>query len=58
MLKLNATAAEVWMGIEKGLSESDICDMICEKYEVEPSVAIVDVKKTVEELLRHGFAEE
>lgn len=58
MLKLNATAAEVWQGIEKGLSESQICDVLCEKYDVEPSVAICDVKKTVEELLSHGFAEE
>ena len=58
MLKLNATAAEVWQGIEKGLAESEIAELLCEKYEVDASTALLDVKKTVSELKAHGFAEE
>ena len=55
MIKLNPTAAEVWKGIDKGLSVSEICDAICEEYDVERSVAEADVNKVVEELVSNGF---
>ena len=55
MIKLNDTAAAVWKGIEKGLSASEICDAICEEYDVERSVALADVEKVVFELTKNGF---
>ena len=58
MIKLNDTAAAVWKGIEKGLSTSDICDAICEEYDVERSVALADVEKVVSELTENGFITE
>lgn len=57
MVKLNSTAADIWQGIERGLSESEICSAICEKYEVEESVASADVSRTIEMLEKHGFLE-
>lgn len=55
MIKLNETAAEVWKGIDKGLSASEICDALCEEYEVERSVVEKDVEKVVAELVANGF---
>lgn len=55
MIKLNDTAASVWKGIEKGLSAPEICDAICEEYDVERSVALADVEKVVSELVKNGF---
>lgn len=58
MIKLNATAAEVWKGIEKGLSADEICDGICEEYEVEREIALRDVEKVIGELVANGFVTE
>lgn len=55
MIKLNETAAEVWKGIDKGLSKLEICDAICEEYEVERDVVERDVEKVVGELVANGF---
>ena len=58
MIKLNGTAAEVWKGIEKGLSVSEICDAICAEYDVEREVALSDVEKVICELTENGFIAE
>ncbi len=57
MLKLNSTAADVWQGIEKGLSESEICDCMYEKYDIERHQLEKDVANTIKSLIDQGFAE-
>lgn len=57
MIKLNATAADIWQYIEKGLSESEICDALYEKYDVDRERVTADVKRTLELLQSQGLIE-
>ena len=57
MISLNSTALQIWNGIERGLSEQEICDEICEKYEVSREKAADDVKKILNTLMAHGVIE-
>ena len=57
MVQLNSTAADIWELIEKGCSELEICDAICEKFEVSREVAEQDVKKTLDMLSAQGIIE-
>ena len=58
MLKLNSTAADVWQGIEKGLGESEICDLLLEKYDVDRESLEKDVAPAIQSLKEQGFVEE
>lgn len=58
MLKLNSTAADVWQGIDKGLSESEICDLLTEKYEADREIIEKDVANSIKNLKEQGFIEE
>ena len=57
MISLNSTALQIWNGIERGLSEQEICDELCEKYEVSREKAADDVKKILDTLMAHGVIE-
>ena len=57
MIKLNATAADIWQYIEKGLSESEICDALYEKYDVDREKLTEDVKRTIKLLESRGLIE-
>lgn len=57
MIKLNSTAADIWQYIEKGLSESEICDALYEKYDVDRERLAADVRRTLELLQSQGLVE-
>ena len=57
MVKLNATAADVWKCIEVGFSKGEICDMLFSKYEVEREKLESDVDNIINDLAEQGFVE-
>lgn len=57
MVKLNATAADIWKCIESGFSKSEICDMLFSKYEVEREKLESDVDNIIKDLEDQGFLE-
>jgi hypothetical protein len=57
MLKLNSTAADVWLGIDRGLSKSEICDFLMEKYEIDRETLEKDVDNSIKSLIEQGFVE-
>lgn len=57
MIKLNATAADVWQLLENGCSEEQICDTMLEKYDVERERLAFDVKAILSQFDKHGFLE-
>ena len=57
MVKLNSTAADIWKCIESGFSESEICDMMIAKYEVEREKLEGDVSAIIKNLEEQGFIE-
>ncbi len=50
MVKLNETAAFIWKKISEGLNEAEIVAEIVKVYEVEESIAKVDLRKIIENL--------
>lgn len=58
MIKLNGTAKDIWEGIEKGLDECGICEMLCRKYEVSRDKADSDVRQMIDTLRRNGVIED
>ncbi len=48
MIKLNSTGKDIWEGLEKGLTEEEIVEILVEKYDVQNS----DVKNDVQEFLK------
>ncbi len=57
MVTLNESAANIWKLIEKGFSESEICDAMFETYEVDRTTLEADVKKTIKSFADQGFIE-
>ena len=57
MVKLNSTAADIWKCIETGFSQSEICDMLFAKYEVEREKLESDVDNIIKNLVEQGFVE-
>jgi len=57
MIKLNATAADVWQLLENGCSEEQICDSMLEKYNVERERLASDVKAILSQFAHQGFLE-
>ena len=57
MIKLNATAADVWSYLESGYSEEQICDAMLEKYDVERDRLVADVKAILSRFAEQGFVE-
>ncbi len=48
--RLNATAAAIVRGVERGLGTSEIAGELCAGYEVTPEVADAEVARLMEEL--------
>lgn len=57
MVKLNATAADIWKCIESGFTQKEICDMLFEKYDVEREKLEGDVDGIIRNLDAQGFLE-
>ena len=55
--RLNATAACVWKGLERGLDRQGLVDELCANFEVEPGPAAEELDRLLEELrARHLVA--
>lgn len=57
MIKLNATAADIWSCILQGLDENGIYDFLFDKYEVDGEVLRADIKATLQNLEVNGLLE-
>ncbi len=57
MIKLNATAADVWTFLEQGYGEEQICDAMLEKYDVERSRLASDIRTILSQFAEQGFLE-
>ncbi|HKP74842.1 MAG TPA: PqqD family protein [Longimicrobiaceae bacterium] len=56
--RLNATAACVWKGLERGLDRQGLVDELCANFEVEPQAAGEELDRLLGELkARHLVAE-
>ena len=49
-LPLNEEGAQLWKMIQCGMSEDAICKHLCEKYEVSPQQAHIDVHEFIVQL--------
>jgi len=55
--RLNATAACVWKGLERGLDRQGLVDELCAGFEVEPATAAEELDRLLDELrARHLVA--
>ena len=57
MVKLNATAADIWQLVENGYDEEKIVESMLEKYDVEKELLVSDVRTSLEMLEKNGFLE-
>jgi hypothetical protein len=48
--RLNATAACVWKGLERGLDHEGLIGALCAGFEVEPDAAAVELERLLGEL--------
>ena len=48
--RLNATAACVWKGLERGLGRQELVDEHCANFEVEPGPAAAELDRLLAEL--------
>ena len=56
--RLNATAACVWKGLERGLGREALVDELCANFEVEPGPAAEELDRLLVELRqRHLLAD-
>ena len=53
--RLNATAAAIWSGLERGLSRDSIETELCASFEVEPTEAADRAEEFLTELSRRGL---
>ncbi len=58
MVKLNATASEIWEAINEGKNEDEICSELLKKYEADAETVKKDVQSILKTLLEQGFIEE
>ena len=58
MIKLNATAKDVWMWLAEGKSESEIAALLGEKYSIDVATAAADTAEMIEKMKKAGFLEE
>lgn len=57
MLKLNATGKDIWIGLQKGLTETEIVEDLQKKYQVEREQIEQDVKEFFAQITEMGFLE-
>jgi hypothetical protein len=53
--RLNATAAHVYRGLERGLGRDALLDDLCAEFEVERGVAAVELDRLLDELAARGL---
>ena len=58
MIKLNATAADIWSCVSQGMDTDGIYDVLFNKYEVEENQLRDDIKSTLDILKANGLLEE
>lgn len=58
IVKLNATAAHVWKGLEQGLARDEIVASMVEAYDIDEQTAGEDVDALLQRLVQAGIAEE
>lgn len=59
LVSLNATAAYLWQSVvDKDFTAQDLADLLLEKYEVAPEVALADSEAIMAKWLEAGIAEE
>lgn len=59
LVSLNATAAYLWQSVvDKEFTAQDLADLLLEKYEVAPEVALADSEAIMAKWLEAGIAEE
>ena len=58
IVKLNATAAHVWRGLEQGLTREQIVTSVVETYDVSEQTAAEDVDALCQQLVQAGIAQE
>lgn len=57
MVKLNATGAFIWQGIEKGRDADAIAQGLAATYGVDPAKAAADVDAFISRMAEQGFLE-
>ena len=57
MVKLNATAAQIWKLIDAGLDENGIVDTMLDEFDVDRETLCADVRMIIKELCDGGFVE-
>ena len=55
MIKLNYTGKEIWLGLQEGLTETDIAKGLQGKYEIDVEKALQDTKEFIDKMLEMGF---
>ena len=55
MIELNATAAEIWRGIEAGKTAEQIAEALSSEYGIGADKAISDVNKIIAQMLKNGI---
>jgi len=50
--RLNATAAVVWKGLERGMDRGALVRELCDSFEVEPGDAAAELDRLLDELAR------
>lgn len=58
IVKLNATAAHVWKGLEQGLTRDEIVAGMVEAYDIDEQTAGEDVDALCQQLMQAGIAQE
>lgn len=56
--RLNATAACVWKGLERGLDRQGLVDELCASFEVEPAAAGEELDRLLAELKARNLVAE
>lgn len=55
MIKLNATGKIIWLGLQEGLSESEIAERLQEQFDVDAEKALQDTRAFLKEMEEMGF---
>lgn len=58
MIKLNATAADIWHCVSQGMDADGIYNVLFDKYEVDENQLRDDIKSTLNVLKVNGLLEE
>ena len=55
MIKLNSTGKDIWEGLEKGLEEQQIVDLLMDKYQVSQEQVREDVQEFLKQMKEVGI---